>query len=177
MSRIGNKVITVPAGVTVTIDGTNVTVKGAKGTLSRTFYEKLIIEQNGNEIFFKRPDDQPVTRAMHGTGRALLQNMITGVSEGFKKGIELVGVGYRVAAKGKGLTLSLGYSHPIEIDAVAGIEFKIEGNTKIFVEGIQKELVGQVAANIRSKRPPEPYKGKGVKYIGENIRRKEGKKA
>ena len=176
MSRVGNKIINVPAGVTVTINGTTVTVKGAKGTLTKSFYEKLTIEQNGSEITFKRADDQPVTRAMHGTGRALLQNMITGVSEGFKKGIELVGVGYRVQATGKGLTLSLGYSHPIEIAPIDGINFVVEGNNKITVEGIDKEVVGQVAANIRAKRPPEPYKGKGVKYADEVIRRKEGKK-
>lgn len=177
MSRIGNKIITVPAGVTVTVNGTEVSVKGPKGSLTKTFYEKLVIEQNGSEIVVKRPDDLPMTRAMHGTCRALLANMITGVSEGFKKGLELVGVGYRVAAKGKGVTLSLGYSHPVEIDAVAGIEFKVEGNTKLSVEGIEKEVVGQVAAVIRAKRLPEPYKGKGIKYAGEVIRRKEGKKA
>lgn len=177
MSRIGNKIITVPAGVTVTINGSEVSVKGPKGSLTKKFYDKLSIEQTGSEIVVKRPDDLPMTRAMHGTCRALLANMITGVSEGFKKGLELVGVGYKVAAKGKGLTLSLGYSHPVEIEEVPGVEFKIDGNTKLSVEGIEKEVVGQVAAVIRSKRPPEPYKGKGIKYAGEVVRRKEGKKA
>ena len=174
MSRIGNKIITVPAGVTVTVNGTEVSVKGPKGSLTKTFYEKLVIEQNGSEIVVKRPDDLPMTRAMHGTCRALLANMITGVSEGFKKGLELVGVGYRVAAKGKGVTLSLGYSHPVEMEDPEGLESTVDGN-KIIVSGISKEKVGQYAAEIRDKRRPEPYKGKGIKYVDEVIRRKVGK--
>ena len=128
------------------------------------------------KITFERPNDLPSIRALHGTTRANVNNLIIGVSQGFEKKLELVGVGYRVQANGKGLTLALGYSHPVEIEAVEGITFKVEGNTKISIEGIDKQLVGQIAANIRAKRPPEPYKGKGVKYADEVIRRKEGKK-
>jgi large subunit ribosomal protein L6 len=177
MSRVGKKPVPVPNGVTVTIDNGTVTVKGPKGTLTKEFNKELTIKQEENEIVVERPNDAPAVRSLHGTTRALIANMITGVSEGFAKGLELIGVGYRVAAKGKGLTLSLGYSHPVEIDPIDGINFKVEGNNKITVEGIEKEVVGQVAANIRAKRPPEPYKGKGVKYSDEVIRRKEGKKA
>lgn len=177
MSRVGKKPVPVPNGVTVTIDNGTVTVKGPKGTLTKDFNKDLTIKQENNEILVERPNDTPPVRSLHGTTRALIANMIAGVSEGFTKSLELIGVGYRVAAKGKGLTLSLGYSHPIEIDPIDGIDFKIEGNNKITVEGIEKEVVGQVAANIRAKRPPEPYKGKGVKYSDEVIRRKEGKKA
>ncbi len=177
MSRVGKKPVPVPNGVTVTIDNGTVTVKGPKGTLTKDFNKDLTIKQENNEILVERPNDMPPVRSLHGTTRALIANMIIGVSEGFAKSLELIGVGYRVAAKGKGLTLSLGYSHPIEIDPIDGIDFKIEGNNKITVEGIEKEVVGQVAANIRAKRPPEPYKGKGVKYSDEVIRRKEGKKA
>ena len=169
MSRIGNKPITIPAGVEVKQDGNKFTVKGPKGQLERELSSEIKVNIDGNEITFERSSNLPNIRALHGTTRANLNNMIVGVSEGFSKGLELVGVGYRVQANGKGLTLSLGYSHPVEIEAV-------EGNTKISVEGIDKQLVGQVAANIRAKRPPEPYKGKGVKYADEVIRRKEGKK-
>ena len=168
MSRIGNKPITIPAGVEVKQDGHTFTVKGPKGQLVRELSSEIKVNIDGNEITFERPNDLPSIRALHGTTRANLNNMIVGVSEGFSKGLELVGVGYRVQASGKGLTLSLGYSHPVEIEAVDGITFK--------VEGIDKQLVGQVAANIRAKRAPEPYKGKGVKYADEVIRRKEGKK-
>lgn len=177
MSRVGKKPIPVPAGVTVTINGTEVTVKGPKGTLKNTFMSDLTIKQENNEIVLERPNEEIRTVTMHGTSRALLNNMVVGVSAGFAKTLELVGVGYRAAAKGKGLTLSLGFSHPIEIEERAGISFKLEGQTKITVEGIDRQVVGQVAANIRAHKPPEPYKGKGVKYSDEIVRRKEGKKA
>lgn len=178
MSRVGKKPIIVPEGVTVTVAaGNDVTVKGPKGTLTKKFNEDIVIKQEANEITFERANDLPFSRAIHGTTRALLANMVTGVSEGFAKKLELVGVGYRAQANGKGLTLALGFSHPVEIAPIEGIEFSLEGNTKITVSGIEKELVGQVAADIRANRPPEPYKGKGVKYSDEFVRRKEGKKA
>lgn len=185
MSRIGKKPIVVPSGVEVTINGNVVTVKGPKGTLTKEFNSMLKIEQvkgeenhkDVSEIVIERPNDLPEVRALHGTSRSLLHNMVVGVSEGFKKTLNLVGVGYRAAVKGKGLELSLGYSHPIIIDEIPGITFTVEKNTTIHIEGAEKELVGQVAANIRAKRAPEPYKGKGVKYSDEHVRRKEGKKA
>jgi large subunit ribosomal protein L6 len=177
MSRVGKKPVVIPAGVEVTINGTEVTVKGPKGTLSKKFYEELTIKQEGNEVVVERPNDLPKVRALHGTARAIINNMVVGVSQGFRKTLELVGVGYRAKAAGKGLELSLGYSHPVVIDAVDGITFTVEGNTKVHVDGIEREVVGQVAADIRAKRAPEPYKGKGVKYSDEVVRRKEGKKA
>lgn len=176
MSRVGKKPITIPSGVEVTNVGNLYTVKGPKGTLSRELSPEIKVNIENNEITFERPNDLPNIRALHGTTRANVNNMVVGVSEGFKIKLELVGVGYRVAANGKGLTLSLGYSHPVEIEAIEGINFTVEGNTKITVEGIDKQLVGQVASDIRAKRAPEPYKGKGVKYADEKIRRKEGKK-
>lgn len=177
MSRIGKKPIVVPAGVTVTVEGAKVTVKGPKGTLERVFNENIKIEQEGAEIVISRPNDEIQMRALHGTTRAILNNMVVGVSEGFKRVLNLVGVGYRAAAQGKGLELALGYSHPVKIDPVDNITFTVEKNTTIIIEGIEKDVVGQVAAEIRAKRPPEPYKGKGVKYSDEVIRRKEGKKS
>lgn len=177
MSRVGKKPIVVPVGVEVKIDGHKVTVKGPKGTLEKEFNQELTIKLENGEVVVERPNDEPKVRAIHGTTRALIQNMVSGVSEGFKKSLTLVGVGYRAAVKGKGLELSLGYSHPVIIDEIPGITFTVEKNTTILVEGIEKDLVGQIAANIRSKRAPEPYKGKGVKYTDEHIRRKEGKKA
>lgn len=177
MSRIGKKPIVVPAGVTVTVDGNVATVKGPKGTLTKEFNKNITIKVEGNHIIVERPNDEIEMRALHGTTRALLHNMVVGVSEGFKKVLNLVGVGYRAAVQGKGLELSLGYSHPVKIDPVDNITFTVEKNTTIIVEGIKKDLVGQIAANIRSKRAPEPYKGKGVKYADEVIRRKEGKKS
>jgi len=176
MSRIGNKPITIPAGVEVKLDGNKFIAKGPKGQLERELSDEIKVNIDGTEITFERPNDLPSIRALHGTTRANVNNLIIGVSQGFEKKLELVGVGYRVQANGKGLTLALGYSHPVEIEAVEGITFKVEGNTKISIEGIDKQLVGQIAANIRAKRPPEPYKGKGVKYADEAIRRKEGKK-
>ena len=176
MSRVGRKVITIPSGVELKQEGNKITVKGPKGQLEREFSPEITVKVENGEINVARPNDLPDIRALHGTTRAVLNNMIVGVNQGFEKKLELVGVGYRVQAAGKGLTLSLGFSHPVEIEPVEGITFKVEGNTKISVEGINKELVGQIAANIRAKRPPEPYKGKGVKYADEQIRRKEGKK-
>ncbi len=176
MSRIGKKPITIPAGVEIKKDGNVFTAKGPKGELTRELSSEIKVNINGTEITFERPNDLPSIRALHGTTRANVNNMVTGVSEGFAIRLELVGVGYRVQANGKGLTLALGYSHPVEIEPVEGITFKVEGNNKITVEGIDKQLVGQIAANIRAKRPPEPYKGKGIKYAHETIRRKEGKK-
>ena len=176
MSRIGRKPITIPAGVEIKQNGNKYTVKGPKGQLERELSSEIKVNIKDGEITFERPNDLPHIRALHGTTRANLNNMVTGVSEGFAIRLELVGVGYRVQANGKGLTLALGYSHPVEIEAVDGVTFKVEGNNKITVEGIDKQLVGQIAANIRAKRPPEPYKGKGVKYADEVIRRKEGKK-
>lgn len=177
MSRIGKKPIVVPAGVTVTVDGHIVTVKGPKGTLTKEFNKNIAVALEDGHVVITRPNDSIEMRALHGTTRALIHNMVVGVSEGFKKVLNLVGVGYRAAVKGKGLELALGYSHPVIIDEVPNITFSVDKNTTIIVEGIEKDVVGQVAANIRSKRAPEPYKGKGVKYADEVIRRKEGKKS
>lgn len=178
MSRVGKKIIVVPAGVEVTIAANNVvTVKGPKGTLTKEFNKELTIRMENNEIHVERPNDMPAVRAIHGTTRALINNMVVGVSEGFKKTLNLVGVGYRAAEKNNGLDMALGYSHPVIIDAVEGIKMIVEKNTTIHIEGIEKDVVGQVAADIRSKRAPEPYKGKGVKYSDEIVRRKEGKKS
>lgn len=176
MSRVGKKPIIIPEGVTVTNEGNIYTVKGPKGQLTRELSDIIKVNINGNEITLERPGDEPFERSIHGTTRANLNNMVIGVSQGFTKQLELVGVGYKVQANGKGLILSLGFSHPVEIEPIDGITFTLEGNTKINVSGIDKEVVGQTAANIRAKRPPEPYKGKGVKYSDEVIRRKEGKK-
>ena len=177
MSRIGKKPVTVPAGVTVTIDGTHVTVKGAKGELNRTFSDLLTIKREGEEILVTRNDDSTESNAQQGLTRTLINNMVIGVSEGFEKKLELAGVGYRATLKGKDLDLSLGYSHPVVYVAPEGISFEVPDNTHITVKGISKEQVGQVAAEIRSKRAPEPYKGKGIHYEGEHIRRKLGKAA
>jgi large subunit ribosomal protein L6 len=179
MSRIGKKPVEVPSGVQVTIDESKnqVTVNGTKGTLVKEFSKSMKITLENGQLLVERPDDAPHTRALHGTTRALINNMVIGVTSGFKKTLSLVGVGYRAAVKGNGLELALGYSHPISIDEVNGITFKVDKNTTIHIEGIEKDVVGQVAANIRSKRPPEPYKGKGIKYENEHIRIKEGKKA
>ena len=177
MSRIGKKPVVVPAGVTVAIDNTTVTVKGAKGELSRTFSELLTIKQEGEEVIVERNDDSTESNAQQGLTRTLIFNMVTGVSEGFEKKLELTGVGYRAALKGKDLDLSLGYSHPVVYPAPENITFEVPDNTHITVKGISKEQVGQVAAEIRMKRPPEPYKGKGIHYEGEHIRRKLGKAA
>lgn len=177
MSRVGKKPIAVPSGVEFSVKDNVVTVKGPKGTLKKEFNNNITIKLEDGHITVERPNDEPFIRAIHGTTRALINNMIKGVHEGYRKTLTLVGVGYRAAAKGKGLEISLGYSHPVIIDEILGITFSVEKNTTIHIDGIEKELVGQVAANIRAKRPPEPYKGKGVKYADEHIRRKEGKKS
>lgn len=177
MSRIGKKPVTVPAGVTVTINGSEVKVKGPKGELDRTFSELVTIAQEGEEVTVTRNDETTASNAMQGLTRTLIHNMVLGVSEGFEKKLELTGVGYRAQLKGKGLELSLGYSHPVIYDAPENISFEVPDNTHITVKGISKEQVGQVAAEIRAKRPPEPYKGKGIHYEGEHIRRKLGKAA
>ena len=177
MSRVGKKPIAVPSGVDFSVKDNVVTVKGPKGTLTKEFNKNVTIKLEDGHITFERPNDEPFIRAIHGTTRALINNMVKGVSEGYRKTLTLVGVGYRAAAKGKGLEISLGFSHPVIIDEIPGITFTVEKNTTIHIDGIEKELVGQVAANIRAKRPPEPYKGKGVKYADEHIRRKEGKKS
>ena len=177
MSRIGNKPVQIPAGVEVAVNGNNVVVKGPKGQLELDVFEKLAINVEDNVLTVSRPDDERETRARHGLTRALIHNMVVGVSEGFEKKLELTGVGYRVALKGKDLDLSLGYSHPVLYVAPEGISFEVPDNTHLTVKGISKEKVGQVAAEIRMKRPPEPYKGKGIHYEGEHIRRKLGKAA
>ena len=177
MSRIGKKPVQIPAGVTVTVDNTHVTVKGSKGELNRTFSELVTIKQEGEEILVSRVDESSESNAQQGLVRTLIHNMVIGVSEGFEKKLELTGVGYRAALKGKDLDLSLGYSHPVVYTAPDDITFEVPDNTHIVVKGISKEQVGQVAAEIRMKRPPEPYKGKGIHYEGEHIRRKLGKAA
>jgi large subunit ribosomal protein L6 len=175
MSRIGKKPIEIPSGVTVTVDKNTVTVKGPKGSLTRTFNPDLNIEVGEKEIIVTRPSDSKEHRALHGTTRALLANMVEGVSKGFEKSLELIGVGYRAQKQGKKLVLNVGYSHPVEIEPEEGIEIEVPSNTKIVVKGVSKERVGALAANIRDVRPPEPYKGKGIRYEGEYVRRKEGK--
>lgn len=175
MSRIGKMPITVPAGVDVKIDGTTVTVKGPKGELTRSFPETMMIEQEGEQITVKRPNDERENRSFHGLTRTLIANMIEGVTNGYSKKLVLVGVGYRAALKGKDLELSLGYSHPVTIEAPEGITFECPSQTEIIVSGISKEQVGQMAANVRAWRKPEPYKGKGIRYDNEVVRRKLGK--
>ena len=178
MSRIGNKLITIPAGVTVDVAaGNEVTVKGPKGTLTRTFSPLMDIQVENNEVTVKRPNDEKHTKQLHGTTRALLHNMVVGVSDGFVKELELVGIGFRTAIKGNKLTMNVGYSHPVEIDVVDGLEVTCPSATTIKVAGIDKQQVGEFAANVRSVRKPEPYKGKGIRYKGEVVRRKEGKTA
>ena len=175
MSRIGNKVITIPAGVEVNIVDNFATVKGPKGELKQQFDKDMTFNVEGNEITVVRPSDSKRHRTVHGTTRAILANMVEGVSAGFKKELELIGVGYRAQMQGKKLVLSVGYSHPVEFEEIEGIKLGVEGNTKVSIEGINKEVVGQYAAKVRAVRPPEPYKGKGIRYVGEYVRRKEGK--
>lgn len=178
MSRIGNKLITVPAGVEVTISaGNEVTVKGPKGTLSRQFNENMEIKLDGEILSVARPNDQKANRQLHGTTRALLNNMVEGVSQGFRKDLEIVGIGYRASLTGTELTLNVGYSHPIILSIEEGLTVNVEKSTKISVEGIDKQRVGEFAAVVRSHRKPEPYGGKGIRYKGEHVRRKEGKTA
>lgn len=175
MSRIGKKPIAIPAGVDVQIDGTTVTVKGPKGTLTRNVHPNISVEIEGNEIIVSRPNDNKENRSLHGLTRTLISNMVVGVNETFKKELEVNGVGYRVELKGKDLLMKIGYSHDVIIAAEDGITIEVPNPNKIIVSGPDKQKVGQFAANIREKRPPEPYKGKGIKYSDEHIRRKEGK--
>lgn len=175
MSRIGKKPVPVPSGVTVSVNAQSVAVKGPKGELTRVLPGEVNITQDGEQIVVTRQDDSRISRARHGLSRTLIANMVEGVSKGFEKRLEIKGVGYRAAVKGKTLTMNLGYSHPVEFEPPAGVEFKVESNTNVIVSGIDKELVGTIAAKIRDARPPEPYKGKGVRYLGEMVRRKAGK--
>ena len=175
MSRIGKLPIPLPSGVEVTISGQAVTVKGPKGTLSHTVVEPITIEQGDGQLLVKRPNDERDAKARHGLTRTLVANMVTGVTTGYRKGLEITGVGYRAQKIGEKLQLSLGYSHPVEIAPPPGISFELENPTHLSVVGIDKQLVGEVAAAVRSSRKPEPYKGKGVRYAGEQIRRKAGK--
>jgi large subunit ribosomal protein L6 len=175
MSRVGKKPIEIPNGVSVTLNGSEVTVKGPKGELKRSFNPEITIVIEENLITISRPNDEKEVRALHGTTRAVLSNMVEGVSKGFEKSLELIGVGYRAQKQGSKLVLNVGYSHPVEFEAESGLEVEVPSNTKIIVKGANKERVGALAANIRGVRPPEPYKGKGIRYEGEHVRRKEGK--
>ena len=175
MSRIGNKPITVPAGVEVKLDGTHLTVKGPKGTLERDIHKNMTVKIDGNEITVSRPNDEAENRSLHGLTRTLISNMVEGVLNQYQKELQIVGVGYRAQKQGKKLVMNLGYSHPVEMEEPAGITFEVPNANTIIVKGIDKEVVGQTAAVIRTKRPPEVYHGKGIKYSDEHIRRKEGK--
>ncbi len=175
MSRIGRLPIAVPSTVDVTIDGRHVTVTGPKGTLSRSLHPDISVNRDENDLVVTRPTEQKTHKQLHGLTRTLVNNMVVGVTDGYRKGLEITGVGYRATLNGRKLTLNLGYSHPIEIDPPEGISFEVETPTRLAVVGIDKELVGQIAAKVRSTRKPEPYKGKGVRYSGEQIRRKAGK--
>jgi large subunit ribosomal protein L6 len=175
MSRIGRLPIDVPAGVDVKIDGSAVSVKGPKGELSLVVASPIEVALEDGQLLVTRPDDERASRSLHGLTRTLIANQIVGVTEGYTKGLEVVGTGYRVAAKGESLEFALGYSHSITVDPPKGISFAVEGNNKVTVIGIDKQAVGEVAANIRKLRKPEPYKGKGVRYAGEVVRRKAGK--
>ena len=175
MSRIGRQPITVPSGVEVTISGPTVSVKGPKGTLARQVPDPITVRQDGTTVVVERPDDERRSRALHGLVRTLVQNMVTGVTDGFARELEIVGTGYRAQLNGSALQLALGFSHPVHVAAPDGISFEVPVPTRVVVRGIDKEQVGQVAANIRKIRKPEPYKGKGVRYAGEVVRRKAGK--
>ena len=175
MSRIGRKPITIPAGVEVTVDNGLVTVKGPKGTLSQKINPIISVEVNGAEVIVTRPNDNKESRSLHGLSRTLINNMVVGVTEGYKKELEVNGVGYRVQKQGDTLVMNLGYSHQVFVKEVPGITIEAPGPNQIIISGADKQLVGQFAAEVREKRPPEPYKGKGIKYTTEHIRRKEGK--
>jgi large subunit ribosomal protein L6 len=175
MSRIGRLPIDIPAGVDVKIDGQSVTVKGPKGELSLVVAAPIEVALEENQVLVTRPDDERESRSLHGLTRSLINNQIIGVTQGYSKGLEIVGTGYRVAQKGSGVEFALGFSHPVNVEPPAGISFSVEGNNKVTVTGIDKQAVGEVAANIRKIRKPEPYKGKGIRYAGEVVRRKAGK--
>jgi large subunit ribosomal protein L6 len=175
MSRVGKKPIEIPEGVTVTVNGSTVIVRGPKGELTRAFNPDIEIKVEENTVFISRPSDAKEHRALHGTTRAVIANMVEGVSKGFERALELIGVGYRASKQGNKLVLNVGYSHPVEIEPEKGLEIDVPANTKVIVKGTDKERVGALAANIRGVRPPEPYKGKGIRYEGEFVRRKEGK--
>ena len=175
MSRIGKTPVPVPGGVTVELDGQTVTIKGPKGTLSHVVAEPIKVAQADGVIEVTRPDDERISKSLHGLSRTLIANMVIGVTEGYSKTLEISGTGYRVVPKGQGLEFSLGFSHPVQVDAPEGITFAVEGPTKFTVSGTDKQLVGEVAANIRKLRKPDPYKAKGIRYSGEHIRRKAGK--
>ena len=178
MSRIGKMPITIPSGVDIAIEGQTVTVKGPKGQLSRPVPGAITVRQDGDTLLVERPDDERESRSLHGLTRSLVNNMVLGVTEGFKKNLEIVGVGYRAEAQGpNALRLNLGFSHPVHVLAPKGIEFEVPQPTRITIRGIDKQLVGEIAANIRKIRKPEPYKGKGVRYEGEYVRKKAGKAA
>jgi large subunit ribosomal protein L6 len=178
VSRIGKLPITIPTGVDVALDGSKVTVKGPKGTMQREFSSQITIKKEENKIVITRSSEEKNIRALHGTTRAVLNNMVTGVSAGFEKILEVEGVGYKADMDGKNLVLNVGYSHPVVVEPPSGIEFSVaEKNRQVIIKGIDKEFLGQIAADIRKIRPPEPYKGKGIHYMGEMIRRKAGKKA
>ena len=176
MSRIGKKPVVVPKGVQVELKGATVKIKGPKGELARTFSDQVTVALEGDSLVVSRPSDAPSVRALHGTTRALLANMVHGVSAGFSKALQIEGVGYRAEMNGKQLVMSLGYSHPVPVDPPPGISFAVDEKTKVItISGVDRELVGQVTANLRNWRPPEPYKGKGLRYVGEKVRRKAGK--
>ncbi|MEO0535054.1 MAG: 50S ribosomal protein L6 [Cyanobacteria bacterium P01_A01_bin.123] len=175
MSRIGKRPVPIPSKVTVTLDGQHVIVKGPKGELSRTLPSGVLISQEGETLVVERENESRQSRERHGLCRTLLANMVEGVSQGFQKRLEIQGVGYRAQVQGRTLNLSLGYSHPVQFDPPEGIQFAVENNTNVVISGIDKEVVGNIAASIRATRPPEPYKGKGVRYAGEMVRRKAGK--
>lgn len=177
MSRIGNRKLVIPAGVTVTIDGNTVTVKGPKGELTNEFNKLIKIEQVDNEIVCSRDNDAIFTKSIHGTTNSLIENMIIGVSQGYTKELEAVGVGYRFAVAGNKITVTAGYSHPVIVEVPAGLSVESKVNTELTISGIDKQKVSEFAANVRKVREPEPYKGKGIRYKGEQVRRKEGKKA
>ena len=177
MSRIGNRELVIPAGVTVTAENNLITVKGPKGELKLVVSEPIVVEIKEDKVYTKRPNDNKATKQLHGTTNSLINNMIIGVTEGYSKGLEAVGVGYRFNVNGKKVAISAGFSHPMEINVPEGLEVKQESNTEITVSGIDKQKVTEFAANIRKVREPEPYKGKGIRYKGEYVRRKEGKKA
>jgi len=176
MSRIGKKAVAVPAGVTVTIEGQTVTVKGPKGQLAWTVAEEIEVKQEGAELLLTKKVETTRAQAMWGLSRTLVANMVTGVTQGFEKTLELVGVGYRAAMKGNALSMQLGFSHDVDVPPPAGVAFAVPKQTEIKISGIDKQVVGEIASQIRRLRPPEPYKGKGVRYAGEKVRRKEGKK-